>query len=206
MLSCEKSMTVVCSLWTNIQMLTVVFFLLLDKTDDISEDDSVFDQILAVNMNAGECLSKFKLCSSVEAFRLFSISITWGFTVHKNARTFLNYRYNFTTSEKICDNYTTLKIYSNICIERIDYVLQISQQWGFIFIAKSRSNQPNLIQGDIVETKLVKQMLNGGLSRGAATNHYYHLWPLNNGYREIPYEINSGTLTMSAYEIFLRHN
>lgn len=49
-------------------------------------------------------------------------------------------------------------------------------------------------------------MLNGGLSRGAATNHYYHLWPLNNGYREIPYEINSGTLTMSAYEIFLRHN
>lgn len=66
----------------------------------------------------------------------------------------------------------------------------------FICIAKSRSgsDQPKLIQGDIVETELVKQMLKGGVSRGAATNNYYHLWPFKNGYREIPYEINSGSV------------
>ena len=65
-----------------------------------------------------------------------------------------------------------------------------------IFIAKSRAgaNQPKLIEGDIVETELVKQMMAGGNSRGAATNIKKHLWTFVNGYRQIPYVIDSGTV------------
>ncbi len=75
-----------------------------------------------------------------------------------------------------------------------------------IFIAKSRSgaNQPKLIQGDIVETELVKQMMAGGQSRGAATSIKEHLWPFGaNGYRQIPFVIDSGTVQNSRMFVLL---
>ena len=46
-------------------------------------------------------------------------------------------------------------------------------------------------------------MLKGGLSRGAATNNYYHLWPNKNGYREIPYQINSGNVRIVVNNLVL---
>ena len=64
------------------------------------------------------------------------------------------------------------------------------------FLARSRSgeNQPKLVQGDIVETPWVKQMMAGGMSRGAAISNKGKLWPIVNGKRQIPYVINSGMM------------
>ena len=71
-----------------------------------------------------------------------------------------------------------------------DRILAVNMKAG---MTRSEVNQRRIIQGDIVETDLVKKMMAGGQSRGAATNVIQHLWPDfdGDGYREIPYEINS---------------
>jgi hypothetical protein len=48
-----------------------------------------------------------------------------------------------------------------------------------------------------VITKLVKEMIENR-KRGAASNNKWHIWPIENGKHEIPYQIGGGKLTSKS--------
>jgi hypothetical protein len=48
-----------------------------------------------------------------------------------------------------------------------------------------------------VITKSVKEMIENR-KRGAASNNKQHIWPINKGKHEIPYQIGGGKLTSKS--------
>lgn len=60
----------------------------------------------------------------------------------------------------------------------------------YLVLARVRSGvfQPKLFEGDIIETDIVRKVMSGTRKRGAM-NNLAKLWPIINGYREVPYII-----------------
>ena len=64
-------------------------------------------------------------------------------------------------------------------------------------------DQDTFFEGDIVESELVKEMIENR-KRGAASNVKSHFWPIKSGKHEIPYVIGAGNVTsLSGLKIIL---
>ena len=67
----------------------------------------------------------------------------------------------------------------------------------FFLLERSRSGKANFFEGDIVETKSLKEMIESR-KRGAASINQQHIWPIKNGKHEIPYQIDPGNHTSKS--------